>query len=94
MAKYMVTYELAPEHRDEAIKRFSTDARNAPEGVDAIGRWHSVSTGHGYLVVQTADPAKITGWLLKWSDIIAYEVDPVIDDDELGAQLQAGGLLS
>ncbi len=93
MAKYMVTYTLQSENRNEAIKRFGTDAINAPEGVTQLGQWHSVARGGGYGLVETDDPAKITGWILKWSDIISYEIEPVLTDEEMGAQFQAAGLL-
>ena len=93
MAKYMITWRLPPATRNEAIKRFmSTDARRAPEGLKELGRWHGARGDGGYLVVETDDPKFITNWLLKWSDLLPYEVEPVITDEELGELFQKHGL--
>ncbi len=92
MAKYMLTYQIPTENRAEAIKRFATDARNPPEGITRIGQWHSAARLGGFGLVETDDPTRITAWCLQWSDIINYQVEPVITDEELGVQLQALGL--
>jgi hypothetical protein len=93
MAKYMITWRLSPANRNEAIKRFATGARHAPAGLKELGRWHAASADAGYLAVETDDPTHITNWLLQWSDLLPYEVVPVISDEELAASLQKHGLL-
>jgi hypothetical protein len=85
MAKYMITWQLPPGTRNEAIKRFmGTDAARPPDGLKELGRWHAAKGDAGYLVVETENPKFITNWLLKWSDLMVYEVEPVITDEELG----------
>ncbi len=89
MAQYMITYNLPGENRNEAIKRFAEgSAIQPPEGVTSVGRWHAVDGNIGWSLVETDDPKTIMDWLLHWSDIITYEVVPVIGDDELGALFQ------
>ena len=93
MAKYMVTWQVPPHARNEAIRRFGTDARNAPDGLKVLGRWHTASIDAGYVVVETDDPKHIANWLLQWSDLLPYEVRPVVTDEELGALLEQHKLL-
>jgi hypothetical protein len=92
MAKYMITWDLPMENRDEAIARFVDGAAlEEPEGITLLSRWHSVAGGRGWSVVETADPASIMDWLLHWSDLLSYEVEPVITDDEFGGLLGKHG---
>ena len=93
MATYMITWRLPPATRNESIKRFmNTDARRAPEGLTELSRWHAARGDGGYTVVETDHPKNITNWLLQWSDLLSYEVEPVITDEELGELFQKHGL--
>ncbi len=93
MAKYMLTWETPRENRNELIKRFMEgSAMQPPEGISFVGRWHGASGAVGWSVVETDDPKTITDWLLHWSDLLSYEVIPVIADEEFGELLQKHGL--
>ena len=70
----------------------NTDARTAPEELKELGRWHAARGDGGYVVVETDDPKAITNWLLQWSDLLSYEVEPVISDEEMGELFQKHGL--
>jgi hypothetical protein len=94
MAKYMVTWQLPHESRNEAIKRFSVDSIRPPKGVKTLGQWHKASFGGGYSVVETNDPKLITEWVIRFSDIVPYEVAPVITDEEIGELIKKHGLKS
>ena len=93
MATYMVTYELPHTNRNEAIKRFvSGEAMQDPAGAKTTARWHSVGGKIGWFVVETDDPSIMTAWLLQWTDIIDYDITPVIGDETLGEALAKAGL--
>lgn len=88
MAKYMVEWSVPRESRNEAIKRFGTDASKAPAGLEILGRWHTASIDAGYVLVEASNPKDIANWVLQWSDLLPYEVRPVITDEELGDLLE------
>ena len=93
MAHYMITWNLAAENRNEAIKRFAEgSAMEPPAGVTHIGRWHAAEGGLGWGVVEAADPKDIAKWLILWSDIIDYDVTAVISDEELGEVFESANL--
>jgi len=93
MACYMVTYQLPAANRNEAIKRFTDgSALQAPEGAKDLGRWHSANGRTGWSVVETDDPKILADWLLRWTDIISYDIEPVISDEEIGSLFQKHGL--
>ena len=85
----MMTYDLPSENRNEAIKRFAEGSTmQPPEGATIVGRWHSVGSNVGWTLIETDDPKTIADWLLHWSDIMTFDVAPVIGDEELGALFQ------
>lgn len=85
MATYMTVYHLSADNRNEAIARFlEGTAMQPPEGVTHVARWHSAGGGIGWGVADTDDPKLIADWLMQWSDIIEYEIYPVISDEEFG----------
>ncbi len=93
MARYMVTWNLPSEHRNEAITRFvEGSALQTPDGLSSVCRWHAAAGGVGWNVVETDDPKTIADWLLHWSDLLSYEATPVITDEELGEMFQKHGL--
>ncbi len=93
MAAYMITYELPHANRNEAIKRFvSGEAMQDPAGAKTTARWHAVGGKIGWAVVETDDPSVMTAWLLQWTDIIDYDITPVVSDEGLGEALGKAGL--
>ena len=93
MATYMVTYKLPHANRNEAIKRFvSGDAMQDPAGAKTTGRWHAVGGKIGWAVVETDDPSIMLAQLLQWTDIIDYDITPVVGDEGLGEALGKAGL--
>lgn len=92
MAKYMVSWQFPGDNRNEAIERFTEGSRmQPPEGVVHIARWHSVEGDAGWGVVETSDPKHLADWLLHWSDLLSYQVTPVISDEELGELFKKHG---
>ena len=93
MSLYMIRYQLSPRNRNKAIKRFmhSEEAPTPPDGVTHIDRWHSVAGNEGWHIADATDPKAIFDWVLHWSDIVSYEITPVVKDEELGELLQKHG---
>ena len=81
--KFMVSYELLHDTRDEAIKRFKKSQGAAPAGVTMLGRWHRADASGGFTLVETNDARTITDFALEWSDLLRISAVPVIDDAQL-----------
>lgn len=52
-----------------------------------LARWHDVAGNRGWTISEAADPALLAQWSLSWSDLLKFEVTPVIDDEQLGSLL-------
>ena len=75
--------------RNEAITRFAEMADNPdyalPKGLTLIGRWHCSAALNGTEIWETDDIRILYNWLLLWNDLIVYEIDPVVNDEDAGA---------
>ena len=83
---FMVLGAYPPERRDAIIARFTEKGSDLPEGIKPIGAWYA--TGKAFEVVETDSSLLIGRWLQKWNDLIAFEVIPVSDAEEV-AQILA-----
>jgi phage FluMu protein gp41 len=88
--KFMVTWRVAPEHFARAAERFLGTGSPMPEGLTMIGRWHGPGSTTGFLLVETDDLATLATHAAEWSDVLAAEVTPVLEDSEAGAALAKG----
>lgn len=89
--KFMITYEYTPDRRGVAIERFRQTQGVPPEGVSLLGRWHRVAGNAGFLLVESEEGQAVADLILGWSDILSFDVMPVVDDDELAELLEEMG---
>jgi len=63
-------------------RRFKERGRMPPDGVRYISSWVTEDLATCYQVMDTADPQLLDQWMRKWSDVIEFEVHPVITSHE------------
>lgn len=85
--KFMLTYRLHQEKRQEALKVFSAmtaqdDKADMGENIRLIGRWHDVAGGTGVAIYESDDALAMANWALNWNPILDIVVTPVLDDEE------------
>jgi len=54
----------------------------APEGLTYISSWVTPDLTRCYQVMEAADRALLDEWMANWSDIVEFEVHPVISSKE------------
>ena len=79
---FHATFEYATDDRDDVHERFIRTGALPPEGVEMVGRWHSVEGNRGFLLAETEDPQAIARWLQGWTDLVSFELSPVLDDKQ------------
>ncbi len=77
-----VSYAYSSDDRDTVHERFKETGGLPPDGVTMIGRWHGVDGNRGFLLAETGDPGALARWLQDWTDLVAFEVTPVLTDEE------------
>jgi len=74
--------EAAPVYR-----RFRDQGRMAPEGLVYVASWVDQKLERCYQVMETDEPALLDAWMANWSDLVDFEVHPVLTSAEAVAQI-------
>ena len=80
---FHITYEVSPQDRDQVQKRFKETGAPPPAGVTMLGRWHSAAGHIGFLVAESTDAIAIGKWMQNWTDLLAFDITPVLTDEEV-----------
>jgi hypothetical protein len=65
-----------------AYRRFRDKGRMMPEGLVYVGSWIDDSFERCYQLMETHDRRLLDEWIANWSDIVDFEVYPVITSKE------------
>ena len=68
-------------------RRFRDRGRLAPEGVSYISSWVDTRMECCYQVMEAADAGLIDQWAANWSDIVDFEIVPVITSKEAAERI-------
>ena len=84
---FVIAWTLEPEHRNAVQARFKETGGPPPAGVKMLGRWHGIGTNKGVCVAETDDPLAVARWAQQWSDLMSFDVHPVLIDQEFAKVL-------
>ena len=59
----------------------------APDGLTYVESWVDEPMQRCYQLMETDDPALLDAWIANWSDIVDFEVHPVISSPEAAARI-------
>lgn len=79
----MIEYSITTDHRDAAQARFQETGGLPPDGATMVERWHRTGGLGGYVLCESDDPVAIGKWMQDWTDLLTFEIIPVISDDEI-----------
>jgi hypothetical protein len=79
---YMVVERFKNGDAAPVYRRFREHGRLAPEGLSYISSWVDVSLQYCYQLMEAEDPSLLDEWIARWSDIVEFEVHPVITSAE------------
>jgi len=63
-------------------RRFREQGRLAPEGLRYISSWVDEKLERCFQLMETSDRSQLEEWMAKWSDLVDFEVYPVISSAE------------
>ena len=86
--KFMLTFTLPAETRDEAIVRFLETKGQPPPGVTLLGRWTQLDLCGGFVLLESDDPKALTAFAHGWSDLLELTLAPVLEDQDLAEVLR------
>ncbi len=68
-------------------RRFREHGRMAPEGLVYASSWVSDKIDRCYRLTETEDRALLDQWIANWSDLVHFEVHPVITSQEAAERI-------
>jgi hypothetical protein len=63
-------------------RRFREQGRLAPEGLEYVSSWVDEKFERCFQLMSTDDRSLLDEWVSKWSDIVSFEVYPVMSSKE------------
>ena len=85
---YMIIERFRDGDPVPVYRRFREQGRLAPEGLDYVNSWVTPDLTTCYQVMQTDDRSLLDEWLANWSDIVNFEVHPVITSPEAASRVK------
>jgi hypothetical protein len=83
----MVIEHFRPGKVKELYQRFDEKGRMAPEGVKYINSWIDCDVKTCYQIMESPSEEKLNEWINNWSDIVDFELVPVITSAEAKAKV-------
>jgi Protein of unknown function (DUF3303) len=87
MPLYMIIEHFKNNDPTPIYRRFRDKGRMAPEGLLYISGWIDESLTRCYQLMETSDRSLIDKWIANWSDLIDFEIHPVISSAEAAPKI-------
>jgi hypothetical protein len=84
---YMVIEHFKGGDAAPVYRRFRDRGRLAPEGLSYISSFVDAKLERCYQLMETENPALLDQWIANWSDIVDFEVHPVISSSEAAERI-------
>jgi hypothetical protein len=84
---YMVVEHYKNKDAVPVYRRFRDSGRMAPEGLFYVSRWVADSLERCYQLMETHDRRLLDEWMANWSDLVDFEVHPVITSKEAAEKI-------
>jgi len=69
-------------------RRFRERGRMAPQGLAYISSWVNEELSTCYQVMETTDRSLLDEWMRNWSDLVDFEVHPVMTSQEAAQKVR------
>ena len=84
---YMIVEHFRNGDAAPVYERFAKRGRLAPEGLRYVASWVTTDVSECYQVMECDDRALLDEWMGAWSDLVEFEVIPVITSAEAAAKV-------
>lgn len=79
---YMIIEHFNNQDPIPVYRRFRDRGRLAPEGLQYVSSWVDENLERCFQLMETADRKFLDEWIANWSDIVDFDVYPVISSQE------------
>lgn len=79
---YMIVESFKDQDAIPVYRRFKEHGRLAPEGLTYISSWVDENFKVCFQIMETSDIKLLEQWMANWSDIVDFEVFPIMSSSE------------
>lgn len=79
---FMVIEHFKESGAAPVYKRFAEQGRMLPEGLQYVDSWIEADFNRCFQLMETDDAASFQRWVAKWSDLVDFEIVPVVPSVE------------
>jgi len=79
---YMVIEHFKNQDPVPVYRRFRDRGRMVPEGLVYLSSWVDQKLQRCYQLMETHDRALLDEWMASWSDLVDFELHPVVTSKE------------
>lgn len=84
---FMVIERFRSQDAKSVYRRFREKGRMLPEGVTFVNSWVEADLSRCFQVMECGDVTLLQRWVAEWSDLIHFEIVPVVPGKETAAAL-------
>jgi hypothetical protein len=87
LTTYMVVEHFRNDDAVPVYRRFRESGRMAPDGLRYVSSWVTPDMTRCYQIMETPDRSLLEQWMANWSDLVEFEVHPVISSKEASERI-------
>ena len=84
---YMIIEHFKNRNPVPVYRRFRDHGRLAPEGLQYVSSWVDEGLERCFQLMETDDRKLLDEWTANWSDIVEFEIYPVISSKEAAEKI-------
>lgn len=84
---FMVIETFRDQDGKAVYRRFREKGRMMPEGLAFVNSWVAADLGRCFQVMECDDVALLQRWVVEWSDLVEFEIVPVVQGKDTAAAL-------
>jgi hypothetical protein len=85
---FMVIEEFRNQDAKSVYRRFHQKGRLMPDGVEFVNSWVAADLGRCFQLMKCSDITLFQQWVAEWSDLIDFEIVPVVASKDTAAALE------
>jgi len=83
----IVIEKFRNQNADAVYARFREKGRMLPDGVTFINSWVTADLSRCFQLMECNDVSMLQQWVAQWSDLIEFEIVPVVEGKETAVAL-------
>ena len=79
---FMVIEHFKEGGAEPVYERFAAKGRMEPDGLEYVASWIEPKLNRCFQLMKTDDASLFPEWVSKWSDLVDFEIVPVVESAE------------